>query len=85
MRLFEASRFTDTLLRFAIVDSRRFCTAPRSPRVALMRASAASTRSIVLFAFSTVVTSCVPMESVSASMLKAPFAILSVLLLFESA
>src|SRR5687767_2171898 len=56
MRLREADRFSDTDCRLLMVDSKRFCIAPRLPRMLLIVDSAASTRVIAVLAFATVVT-----------------------------
>src|SRR4030095_5476636 len=53
MRLREASRFSTTVLRFAMVDSKRFWIAPRSLRTELTAVREASMRRIVSLAAST--------------------------------
>ena len=59
IRLRDASRFSLTAVKFAIVDSKRFWMAPNVLRRPLTAVSAASTRVIAVFAFATVVTDAV--------------------------
>src|SRR5688572_26533986 len=56
MRLREAERFSDAVVRLVIVDSKRFWIAPSAPRRLPIDVSAASTRRIAVLALATVVT-----------------------------